>query len=277
MKSLGLNLQSSIKCQNHCENTTIRNPFLRKRPIIINVADTHNVFAYGLFSIIKEHPTVKVASFNVTTNFQQIVRWGIRNPDCLQIVNPNLLGAPGLESIKILRGIAPQSTIVMLIDNEDDGLADFFLKYGANAVISKQAELSEFEDLFECFSDKTNKFCADNLTSVQNDSVEFFEKLNNLTDRQMIVLELLKDGKLNKQIAQQLKVAEVTIKHHISKLLNLFGFFSRSQLVGMLHTLQFEMQKPKCYGIHRLKDVAESQDVRLRTVREYARYSYSLS
>ena len=272
MKALRMNRQGSVISQNYCENKSIKNPFLWKRPFDINVADTQSVFAYGLFSIVTEHPTLKIASFNVTKSFQQVLRWGLRYPESLQIVNPKLLGAPGLQSIKMLRGIAPRSTIVMLLENEEEALADYFLKHGANAVISKQAELGEFEDLFVYYPENSAEINDDSYNSDKENSVNFFEALSNLTDRQLIVLEKLRNGILNKQIAHELNVAEVTVKHHISKLLNILGFHSRAQLVAMLNNLQFTMQKPKCYGIQRLRKSAELEQYWTRDVRDYLNY-----
>ena len=277
MNTLVPKIQSITNIQKHCENTSIKNPFWGRRSFDINVADSHNVFAYGLFKLVKEHPVAKLASYNVSNSFQQTIRWGLRHPECLQIVNPKIPGAPGLKSIEVLRGIAPQSTIVMLLENEEEGLANYFLKHGANAVISKQAELGEFEDLFEYFPNQAPSFTAREFCAVQNDSIEFFEKLNSLTDRQLLVLKQLKDGKLNKQIAINLKVAEVTIKHHISNLLCLLGFNCRSQLVAMLHSLQFTMQKPNCFGIKQLGKTVDPEDFRFRSVQEYANYGYSLA
>jgi len=52
-----------------------------------------------------------------------------------------------------------------------------------------------------------------------------------LSERQVAVLKELAEGKSNKQIAAALKVAEPTIKMHVSALLRAFGVQNRVQIL----------------------------------------------
>ena len=52
-----------------------------------------------------------------------------------------------------------------------------------------------------------------------------------LTNRQREVLALLALGHTNKEIAQRLEVAEITIKQHVSRILTLVGATNRTQAV----------------------------------------------
>jgi DNA-binding CsgD family transcriptional regulator len=56
-----------------------------------------------------------------------------------------------------------------------------------------------------------------------------------LTPRQMQVLQWVLEGKANKEIAQLANLSEGTVKNHVSTILLLFGMRSRAQLISTLH------------------------------------------
>ena len=56
-------------------------------------------------------------------------------------------------------------------------------------------------------------------------------RLANLTAQQARILDLVRDGKLNKQIAYELSIAETTVKAHVTAILRKLGAQSRTQAV----------------------------------------------
>ncbi len=52
-----------------------------------------------------------------------------------------------------------------------------------------------------------------------------------LSDREMEVLELVVEGKSNKEIAAQLGISHQTVKNHITSILRKFGVEDRTQAV----------------------------------------------
>ena len=65
-------------------------------------------------------------------------------------------------------------------------------------------------------------------------------KLGELTPQQMKVLSLICEGKLNKQIAYELDVAETTVKAHITSIFKKLGIHSRTQAVLAMQRCQAE-------------------------------------
>ena len=57
------------------------------------------------------------------------------------------------------------------------------------------------------------------------------ERLAQLTPQQMRVLSMIRQGKLNKQIAHELSVGNSTVKAHVSEILRKLGVTSRTQIV----------------------------------------------
>ena len=60
-------------------------------------------------------------------------------------------------------------------------------------------------------------------------------RVRSLTSRQNEVLELVLQGKRNKEIAAALNISERTVKFHISNLLNLLGCYGRLELFVAMH------------------------------------------
>ncbi len=67
--------------------------------------------------------------------------------------------------------------------------------------------------------------------SATNETVEIIARLKSLTPQQLRVLNMLKQGLLNKQIAHELSVGETTVKAHVSEILRKLGVASRTQAV----------------------------------------------
>ena len=65
------------------------------------------------------------------------------------------------------------------------------------------------------------------------------ERLAQLTPQQMRVLVMIRQGKLNKQIAHELSVGDSTVKAHVSEILRKLGVMSRTQIVIETAALNF--------------------------------------
>jgi DNA-binding NarL/FixJ family response regulator len=63
------------------------------------------------------------------------------------------------------------------------------------------------------------------------DRSDMIRRLATLTPQQMRVLNMLRQGLLNKQIAFELQVGETTVKAHVSEILRKLNVYSRTQAV----------------------------------------------
>ena len=57
------------------------------------------------------------------------------------------------------------------------------------------------------------------------------KRLRDLTPQQLTVLDMIREGKQNKQIAHELKLAETTVKAHVSEILRKLNVFTRTNAV----------------------------------------------
>lgn len=55
-----------------------------------------------------------------------------------------------------------------------------------------------------------------------------------VTQRELEVLQLLLQGKSNKQIALELLISDFTVRDHVSSLLKKYGAVGRGELIAMI-------------------------------------------
>jgi DNA-binding NarL/FixJ family response regulator len=71
------------------------------------------------------------------------------------------------------------------------------------------------------------------------------QRLKQLTPQQLLVLEMIREGKQNKHIAQDLDLAETTIKAHVSEILRKLGVVTRTKAVVEVAKVDFKaLRKP---------------------------------
>jgi DNA-binding NarL/FixJ family response regulator len=70
-------------------------------------------------------------------------------------------------------------------------------------------------------------------------------RLGLLTRQQTRILQLICEGKLNKQIAFELSIAETTVKAHVTAIMRKLGVLSRTQAVLIAKEASFAALLPE--------------------------------
>jgi DNA-binding NarL/FixJ family response regulator len=151
----------------------------------------------------------------------------------LALLDLNMPGIQGFEGLRELRTQFPRLPVVVVSGHEEARIITEALSYGVAGFIPKSFKKSE---LAGAIQDVINGLVfvpqgyEPHTTSDRNTSA-VITSLASLTPQQLRVLQLLKLGMLNKQIAYELKVGETTIKAHVSEILRKLKVFSRTQAV----------------------------------------------
>ncbi|AGH81243.1 LuxR family DNA-binding response regulator [Psychromonas sp. CNPT3] len=139
----------------------------------------------------------------------------------LILLDFNMQGISGLETLKRLRSQGHLTKIIILTvsDNKQDVIA--MINHGANGYFLKDSDAS-------LLLSNINKVLAgelvlsDDLIKYLNDLDEednIREKLNNLTKRERQILQEIAKGQSNKEISINLHISEGTVKVHVKSLL----------------------------------------------------------
>jgi DNA-binding NarL/FixJ family response regulator len=72
---------------------------------------------------------------------------------------------------------------------------------------------------------------------------EALRRMSSLTPQQARILSLVCDGKLNKQIAWDMSIAEATVKAHVTAIMRKLAVQSRTQAVLIAQNARFDFLK----------------------------------
>ncbi|MGB8816382.1 MAG: response regulator transcription factor [Rhizobiaceae bacterium] len=152
----------------------------------------------------------------------------------LALLDLNMPGTRGFEGLLELRTQFPRLPVVVVSGHEEARIISEALSYGVAGFIpksSKKAELAAaIRDVMNGLIHVPAGYDAPQAGSDDSKS-ELLAKISSLTPQQLRVLQMIKLGLLNKQIAFELKVGETTIKAHVSEILRKLSVFSRTQAV----------------------------------------------
>ncbi len=203
----------------------------------IVIADGQQLVADALCGYVRQ----RILNAEVTTagTLDEILqKVGSEEAAELLLIDLDTPGMERLKGVKILRNRFPQIPIVIMSGISDDHLVKEALEQGASGFVLKQISGEAMVKVLELVlagetyipSQTLSRMCRPRGTKVvaPGNVSGIFERL---TRREREVLELLRQGCSNKQIAGKLGVKEITAAFHVRGLLKKLGASNRTQAV----------------------------------------------
>ena len=187
----------------------------------ILIADNQSLLRDGLSLWLKE--IISDAIIFQADSYSQV--FNILNKENnieLIIMDIEMQDMPWLSALKKIRQQTPDAKLVILTSSEDSRTIHLVLSQKVNGYILKRSDIKTFTRAVKEILDG-NIYTPDTLMDIQ--------PINNLTNRQSQVLDLIAQGKSNKQIAYDMGVSESTVKLHINALLRSLHVSNRTQAV----------------------------------------------
>lgn len=152
------------------------------------------------------------------------------DPDLI-LLDLNMQGMDGLETLEKLRAAEVTSRIVMLTVSDADEDVIAAISRGADGYLLKDMEpeelLNQIERALEgkmVMSEAVTQALA---TAIRRPQPNSAAKLDSLTGRELEILKLIAKGLSNKLIARELDISDGTVKVHVKHLLKKLGLRSR--------------------------------------------------
>ena len=157
----------------------------------------------------------------------------------LEIVLPQILlldiNMPKMNGIEVLKEIRkrkyPVKVLVLTTHKEVEYLLNVF-DIGVEGYITKDSDFNELEKAIECLINN-KKYIQPNLIPLLNNQLVLRdkdkEKVESLTKREIEILIQIANGLINKEIANNLKISERTVKNHISNIFKKISVNDRTQ------------------------------------------------
>ncbi len=150
----------------------------------------------------------------------------------LLLLDLHMPGSHGLTGLAGIRCEFPEVAVVVISANEDPVVIRRALDHGAAGFIPKSSGLDVLTEavtaVLECRT-WVPAHLHRTVASMASSDGELAQRMARLTPQQFRVLQMVADGKLNKQIADQLGIQERTVKAHMSEIFAKLEVRNRTQ------------------------------------------------
>lgn len=188
--------------------------------IRIIVADDHALVAETWATLINLEPSFEVIKvFNDTQTLLDEV--ADIKPDIV-ILDINIPPISGLEAVKLIKEKSPITRIIGVSMHNQPSFAKRMIANGAKGYVTKNSTKAEmYEAIREVMSGKTY-LCAEIKNIMAEDKLmpdSESVRLHALTEREIAIIKLLKEGLTTEEIAEKLFLSPRTVDTHRAKIL----------------------------------------------------------
>lgn len=197
----------------------------------ILIADDHALFRDGL--ALRLEQIAPEAAILQASNYAQIFKI-IKSDNNISaiVLDIEMQDMPWFDALQEIRRTLPNTALIVVSASEDSRTIRSVMSTGAKGYIPKRSESKVFDNAFKLVFDGGTYVppILINNPPINNLSTKS-TGLKTLTNRQSQVLDLIAQGKSNKQIAYDMGVSESTVKLHINALLRSLHVSNRTQAV----------------------------------------------
>jgi DNA-binding NarL/FixJ family response regulator len=159
------------------------------------------------------------------------------------ILDLDMPGCDNFYGLLRVKEVFPNIPIVVLSASDSAQTVSQVMAFGADGFIPKTTATPIIKDALLAVL-KGQKWLPEAMAAaileLDDDAKDIAVKLKELTPKQFQVLNLIKDGLMNKQIASSLSITEATVKAHIGVIFKKLEVKTRTQIVLAVNKLQFD-------------------------------------
>jgi two-component system response regulator DevR len=198
----------------------------------ILLVDDHEVVREGLKAILDGHPNFEVVAEAATAR-DAVEKTRTHKPDVV-VMDIRLKGGSGIEACQEITSQFPNVKVIMLTSYAEDemlfsairaGAAGYVLKLiGGDELVRAIEAVGRGEGLLD--SAVTQRVFQEVRKAAREQEASAFA---DLTQQEMHVLQLVSEGRTNRQIAEMLFLGEGTVRNYVSSILSKLNVRNRAE------------------------------------------------
>ncbi len=207
--------------------------------INILLVDDHTLIREGLKLILKRNKNFKI--IGEASNGVEAIRYIDKNADkvhvvMLDITMPEL---DGFEVAKIVRQNHPEIKILALTMHSEESYITKMIDVGVHGYVLKDSNLEDLSTAINTILEGKPYYSSDvsaiMINSLMNkDKKKENNEINNLTDREVQIIDLITEGFKSSEIAEKLKLSTRTIEVHRRNLMKKLDVKNTAELVSFV-------------------------------------------
>ncbi len=189
------------------------------KKIKIVIADDHLLIAETWATLINMDPDFEVVK--VFNNTQTLVEEISEIKPDIAILDININPFSGIEATKMIRSLAPGTKIIGVSMHNQPSFAKKMMRNGAMGYITKSSNKNEMYEAIRSVMRGEKFICAEIQRNITNQVLmdDDDNKLSRLTEREIEIIKLIKNGCTNKEIAEKLFLSPRTVETHRARIL----------------------------------------------------------
>lgn len=200
----------------------------KKMRMKILLVDDHIILMDGIKSLLDGVEGFEVVAAKNTA--EEALEYLKNHEIDILVSDYNLPGMDGLDLVKTVKRILPQTKIIILSQHDEVHLVKEILKEGVQGYILKKDTHRELVSAITQVS-RGKIFMSNEINQMLVESLNFPEEHKLLTDREREILKLIAKEYTNKMIAEALFISERTVETHRK---NIFRKTKTNSLVGLI-------------------------------------------
>ena len=194
------------------------------------MADDHEVLRKGVIALLAIHPEWSVCG--EAGDGREAVKLALELKPDLVILDLEMPELNGIEVTQQIKQALPATEILIFTLHDEEYLITEVLRAGARGHVLKTdtaeeliGAIASLADHMPSFSPRASEVLLDHLLSAESD------EMSALTRRERQIVQLLADGKSNKEIADHFRLSVKTVETHRAAIMRKLGFTSITELV----------------------------------------------
>ncbi|NIS81541.1 MAG: response regulator [Anaerolineales bacterium] len=198
----------------------------------ILVVDDHEVVRLGLRALLDEHPNFEVVAEAATAR-EAIDKTKAHKPNVV-VMDIRLKGGSGIEACQEITSTLPDVNVIMLTSYAEDEMLFSAIRAGAAGYVLKQIGGDDLVRAIEAVGRGealldpavTQRVFQEVRKAAREEEASAFAEL---TQQEMHVLQLVSEGRTNRQIAEMLYLGEGTVRNYVSSILSKLNVRNRAE------------------------------------------------